>query len=307
MAGPIVVVGSMNLDLVAGAPHIPVPGETVLGHSFETFSGGKGGNQAVAAARLGAEVTMIGAVGEDAFGERLRGDLASAGVDVSSIESVEGPSGTALISRGNGGENSIIVVPGANAALTPAHVEKHLDRIAGAGMVLLQLEVPLETVECVARHAAESGAPVMLDPAPAQALPDALLRNLAWLTPNETEQAILLDGSDARVEDAAMLLLARGAKNVALKLGRNGVYIAGRGFQPQLVPGFAVDAVDTTAAGDVFNAAFAVALVEGQSAIDAARFASAAAAVSVTRRGSQASAPSRDEVMNLLESLAPVK
>lgn len=300
MTGPIIVVGSMNLDLVAGVAHIPVPGETVMSTSFETFSGGKGGNQAAAAARLGAEVVMIGATGEDDFGERLRNDLISAGVDVSCVEIVPGPSGLALIARGATGENAIVVAPGANTALTPALVERHAHRLAGASMILLQLEIPMETVQYVAERAAETHTPVMLDPAPAQALPPGLLRLTRWLTPNETERDLLLGEHLALPERAAELLLERGANNVALKLGSNGAYLAGADCPSQSIPGFCVEAVDTTAAGDVFNAALAVGLVQGLPAPEAGRFAAAAAAIAVTRRGSQAAIPARGEVQELL-------
>lgn len=303
MSKSIVVVGSLNIDLVAGALRIPVPGETILGSSFDIFSGGKGGNQAVAAARLGATVAMIGAVGKDTFGETLRGELSSAGVDISAVETVEGPSGTALISRGSKGENSIIVVPGANGRVTPQLAETNRKRIADASIVLVQLETPVDTIVAVSDICATNNVPLILDPAPAQVLPDGLLQRTTWLTPNETEQGVLLGGTSDSVTEAAARLLDLGPRNVVLKLGSKGAYLAGRDVVPQQISGFAVQAVDTTAAGDVFNAAFAVALSEGQDPASAARFASAAAAISVTRRGAQLSVPNRDEVLQLLGSI----
>lgn len=300
MQKPIVVVGSINLDLVASAPRIPAPGETLIGSGFETFSGGKGANQAVAAARLGAPAAIIGAVGSDSFGESLRLDLRAAGVNTDCVEVVPGSSGTALISRSGHGENSIIVVPAANSALRPDHIKNHSRILAGAGMILIQLEIPIDTVEYTVRKAVELGVPVMLDPAPALNLPRALIEQITWLTPNESEQFILLNENVVEPPKAARLLLARGPKNVALKLGEQGVYLAGADCKEQLIPGFPVKAVDTTAAGDVFNAAFAVALVEGHSPCRAGRFAAAAAAIAVTRPGAQASCPTRKEVFGLL-------
>lgn len=300
MRKPIVIVGSINLDFVVSALRIPLPGETLIGSTFETFSGGKGANQAVAAARLGASTSIIGAVGSDSFGESLRRGLRTSGINVDSVETVPHSSGAALISRDSRGENSIIVVPAANAALRPEHIEKHASMLAGAGMVLVQLEIPLDTVEYTVRKAAELGVPVMLDPAPAQELPSAILGRLAWLTPNESEQRILLGEKVADPRGAAMRLLARGPRNVALKLGEHGAYLAGADCGEKFIPSFPVKAVDTTAAGDVFNAAFAVSLMEGQSPWHAARFAVAASAIAVTRLGAQPSAPTRMEVLDLL-------
>lgn len=305
MQKPIVVVGSINLDLVVSAPYIPAPGETILGTDFETFFGGKGANQAVAAARLGAPTMMIGAVGSDAAGDQLLRGLKQAGVDTAAIAVVPGSSGTALITRGSRGENSIIVVPGANAAVMPEHIDRHLDLLTGAAMILLQLEIPMETVAYAAHKASEMNVPVMLDPAPARAIPEAVMRKLAWLTPNETEQQILLNRGEIEPEDAARMLLAAGVRNVALKLGSQGVYLSGNESDAQRIAAFPVEAVDTTAAGDVFNAAFAVGLTEAMPAAVAARFASAAAAISVTRPGAQASTPTRAEVQNFLSMQIP--
>ncbi len=294
------VVGSINLDLVASADRIPQVGETVTGRSFTTFFGGKGANQAVAVARLGYPVSMVGSVGDDAFGTQLRNGLEQAGVDTKFVGTVAGSSGTALITTGPNGENSIVVVPGANGQLTPQVLERAAPVLKQAGFILAQLEIPLETVEYLAEFAERHQIPFMLDPAPARELPESLLRKVSWLTPNETEtQGLLrteLHDDEQRAHAAADQLCSRGVKNVVLKLGSRGCLIA-RGSQPkQRVPAFTVDAVDTTAAGDAFNAGLAVGLLRGYSALDSAVFASAVAAISVTRPGAQPSMPSGDEV-----------
>jgi len=296
----ICVVGSINQDLVASVPHIPMPGETLLGTGFAGFSGGKGANQAYAAAKLGARTAMIGAVGDDAYGSALIANLSSVGVDVSGVRQEEGSSGLALIAHAPGGENSIVVIPGANGKVSPAQLDTQMSQIRRAGMVLAQLEIPMETIEHLAQMTMVAGVSFMLDPAPAQRLSEDLMRAITWLTPNETEQRILLDVDRTEPEKAARRLLETGVRNVALKLGARGIYLAGADCKTGYVPGFAVEAVDTTAAGDVFNAAFAVALGRGMTAVEAARFGTAAAAISVTRRGAQSSAPTLAEVESLL-------
>jgi ribokinase len=292
---PIVVAGSINMDLVARTPRIPLAGETIIGSGFETTPGGKGANQAVAVARLGHPVTIVGMVGEDVFGDALLENLASAGVDVALVARVSGPSGVAQIQVADRGENSIVVVPGANGLVEPAYIYQHERIIRDAGMVLCQLELPIETVSHTLEMCAGFGVPVMLDPAPAAPLPDSTWSNVTWVTPNESEAAFYT-GKDLSVENRAKHLLARGLKAVVLKRGREGCYIATADGNADRVPAFAVDAVDTVGAGDCFNGAFAVALLEGLDPLGAARFASAAAAISVTRRGAQASMPSRSEV-----------
>src|ERR1035441_7429305 len=192
MQKPIVVVGSINLDLVVGADRIPQVGETVIGKTFNTFYGGKGANQAVAVAKLGYPVSMVGNVGSDALGTQLRNGLKDAGVNTAYVNTVEGPSGVALITTGRGGENSIVVVPGANGCLTPKLLEKAETILERAGFLLAQLEIPLETVEYLAQFAERHDIPLMLDPTPARELPRALLRRLTWITPNETETQELL-------------------------------------------------------------------------------------------------------------------
>lgn len=305
MQKPIVVVGSINLDLVVGADRIPQVGETIIGNSFNTFYGGKGANQAVAAAKLGYPVSMVGNVGNDAFGTQLRNGLEAVGVDVAYVNTVEGPSGVALITTGLRGENSIVVVPGANGHLTPKLLEKAAPVLERAGFLLAQLEIPLETVDYLAQFAERHNIPVMLDPAPARELSGNLLRRVSWLTPNETETQELLrtniENGDQGSYAAADRLLACGVKNVLLKLGSRGCVIAEGILPKERVPAFPVHAVDTTAAGDAFNAGFAVGLLRAYSATRSAVFASAVAAISVTRPGAQPSMPSGDEVEKFLQ------
>jgi ribokinase len=303
---PIVVVGSINIDLVARTPRIPVAGETVSGLDFQTFFGGKGANQAVAAARLGAPVSLIGQLGDDAFASQLRSGLEEAGVDTNAVGEVPGPSGVALISSDEEGENSIIVVAGANGHLTSDLLDQQENLIRNAAIVLTQLEIPLGTVLHLAELTSRHNVPLVLDPAPARSLPDSLLRCVDWLTPNETETAALLETEFASPDEAATALLERGVRNVILKLGARGCYLATGDGRRQQVPGCKVNAVDTTGAGDAFNAAFAVALSGGQDAFASAAWATAVAALSVTRYGAQASMPSHEEVerfLGLTESL----
>ena len=300
---PIVIVGSVTMDLVTRARQIPRIGETLIGTSFETTPGGKGANQAVAAARLGYPVKMVGMVGDDAYGPALLENLARAGVDTAAMEQVSGASGLAPIFLAESGENAIIVVPGANGKMDSAAVDRHSALIRSAGMVLCQLELPMQTVSHVLALCAEAGVPVMLDPAPAAPLPDQFWSQVAWFTPNETEAAYYLN-HESKPEDAAKQLLARGLRGVALKRGGEGAYVAVAGGKAAWVRPFPVEAVDTVGAGDCFNGAFAVALMENKDPWTAARFASAAAAISVTRRGAQASMPNRADVESFLAARA---
>jgi ribokinase len=302
---PIVVVGSINTDLVAGAARLPLAGETVLGSSFEIHPGGKGANQAVAVSRLGYPVQLIGKVGADEFGEQSRSYLQSAGVDVSAVEVDPGTSGVAMIAVSSGGDNSIIVVPGANGHVSPEFIDVHLEMIRGAGIVLTQLEIPIETVQHLAELCWREGIPLMLDPAPAQNLPSSVLRRLQWFTPNETEAAFFAaqsvnGGESLQPAQIADTLLAAGIRGVILKMGPRGSYLASAHGLARMIPPYHVTAVDTTAAGDAFNGAFATALMLDMRAETAAQFASAAAAISVTRRGAQPSMPGRDEVTRLV-------
>ena len=300
MRGAITVVGSLNMDFVVQVERLPRPGETVLGGRFATQPGGKGANQACAAARLGGRVRMVGRVGDDGFGVELRRNLEADGVDTRGVQvSAALPSGVALIFVDASGQNQIVVAAGANQTLTRSDVD---EAIAGAseGFLLLQLESPLETIEHAAALGARRGLGVVLDPAPARALPDTLLANVSCLTPNESEALTLLGrpGSVVSLAEApgvARALLERGPRAVVLKLGALGAY-ADAGSGGRHFPAARVDALDATAAGDTFNGAFAVALAEGRPFADAVAFANAAAALSVTRLGAQASIPSRSEV-----------
>ena len=296
---PIVVVGSINVDLVARTPRIALPGETLIGTGFETTPGGKGSNQAVAAARLGYPVAIVGMVGEDVFGQSLLDNLKGAGVDTSAVARVSGPSGVAQIQVAATGANSIIVVPGANGKVDSEYVDHHAALIRSAGMVLCQLELPIATILHTLEICAAANIPVMLDPAPAAPLPDSVWPRITWFTPNETEAAFYLQGvSDP--EHAAQQLLAKGLKGVVLKRGPEGAFVALPDKTSTWVCPFPVKAIDTVGAGDCFNGAFAVALLQGNDPLQAAQFANAAAAISVTRRGAQASMPSRAEVVALL-------
>jgi len=299
----ILVVGSLNMDLVAFAPRIPVAGETLTGHTFLSVPGGKGANQAYAAARLGARVAILGRVGADDLGRQLRENLASSGCDVNGVlVTKDCTTGIALIFVADSGQNSIVIVAGANGKLSPEDVAEAANRFDGAAYVLLQLESPLATVVAAARAARRAGARVILDPAPApsSALPAELLANVDILTPNETEAAILAGVSPRRLNpqeafDVAWRLRATGPPAVIVKLGEQGVALV-TADGSQVLPAPKVNAVDTTAAGDVFNAALAVALSEGAEIASACQFANRAAALSVTRRGAQSAAPSRAEL-----------
>ncbi|HEY4048606.1 MAG TPA: ribokinase [Acidobacteriaceae bacterium] len=307
---PIVVVGSINTDLVASSARLPVAGETVLGSSFQIHPGGKGANQAVAVSRLDYPVQLIGKVGADQFGEQSKSYLRSAGVDVSAVEVDAGTSGVAMIAVSPLGDNSIIVVPGANAHVSPDFIDAHLEMIRRAGIVLTQLEIPIETVQHLAELCWREGIPLMLDPAPAQDLPARVLSRLQWFTPNETEATFFAaqsmdDGNPSQPATVADTLLAAGIHGVVLKMGSRGSYLACANGVAQLIPPYRVTAVDTTAAGDSFNGAFATALMLDMHEASAAQFASAAAAISVTRRGAQPSMPSWDEVRRLHASQQP--
>jgi ribokinase len=303
----IVVVGSLNMDFVVGVDRLPALGETVLGRDFQMIPGGKGANQACAAARLGTgsvQVRMVGRVGYDTFGDHLKASLSAAGVDVSSVHATRShATGVALIPVDSSGQNSIVVAPGANHALVASETEVVL---RGARLALFQLESPLDTVMAALRIARQEGARTILDPAPAQPLPAELLANVDILTPNESEASFLLHlplrriaSSDA--PEIARSLRQRGPAAVILKLGDQGCFYSD-GQTEIHSPAFPVTARDATAAGDVFNAGLAVALAEDRPIAEALRFANAAASISVTRLGAQASVPSRAEVDQLLQN-----
>ena len=301
MSGRIVVVGSLNADLVVRVERFPAPGETVAGRDFSLFPGGKGANQACAVARLGGRACMIGAVGDDAYGTLLTASLAGAGVDTSGIRRREAtPTGVAVITLDASGQNQIVLAAGANGALAPEDVAGQERLFAGAAAVLVQQEVPLATVESAMALGRRAGARVVLDPAPAVAGSEVLLPLADYVTPNESELAALAgaEGPARSLEEAARqsrLLLSRGARCVVAKLGARGAHLVGADRETTW-PAAPVAAVDTTAAGDVWNGAFAVALAEGRSENEAGAFACAAAALSVTRPGAQPSMPTRAEL-----------
>ena len=304
----IVVVGSLNMDFVVSVTNLPSPGETVLGRNFQMLPGGKGANQACAAGRLAPDshrVRMIGRVGQDVFGDQLKASLSAAGVDVSSVHASRSqPTGVAFISVESSGQNSIVVASGANMDLAAGDVESMRRVFQNARVALFQLETPLDTVAAALKLARQEGLVTILDPAPAQPLTDDLLSQVDILTPNEGEALGLLGEPVRRLtpEEAAPIaahLRQRGPRTVIVKLGDHGCF-ADDGVRAQHYPGFQVTAIDSTAAGDTFNAALAVALAEGQDLPAAIRLANAAAAISVTRHGAQASAPGRAEVDALL-------
>jgi len=295
----IIVIGSSNTDMIIRAERIPKPGETILGGRFLTAHGGKGANQAVAAARAGGEVTFVARVGSDVFGDQAIDAWRSDGISVEHVSrDTTAPSGVALIFVSKEGENSIAVAPGANGKLSVADVRAARDAMALAKVCVMQLETPLATVEAAAKTAAELGLLVILNPAPARALPARLLKKISVLTPNESE-AELLTGIAVRdvasAKKAAAALLGKGVRIVVLTLGPRGALIADKDGS-RMIPGFKVKSVDTTAAGDVFNGALAVALAENKTLDAAVRFANAAAALSVTKAGAQPSAPVRGAI-----------
>ena len=306
----IVVVGSLNMDFVVTVDCLPAPGETVLGRGFQMIPGGKGANQACAAAKLGGpagSVRMAGRVGYDLFADHLKASLSAAGVDVTAIHATRAqPTGVALIWVDRRGQNSIVVASGANHELLPVDVAALRPIFRGARFVLFQLETPLDTVARALEAAREEGARTVLDPAPAQPLPKELLARVDVLTPNESEACRLLGRPVERLspEEAPALageLRNLGPETIVLKLGEHGCYCLSAALE-KFVPGFPVEVRDTTAAGDTFNAALTVALAEGRLLEDALRFANAAAAISVTRLGAQASVPGRSEVEEFLRS-----
>lgn len=296
---PIVVIGSINTDMIVSADSLPRPGETVLGDSFLMTGGGKGANQAVAAARLGGEVMLVGSLGRDLFGDAAKASLLAETIDCHHLhqDSVKA-SGVALISVDSQGENQIVVAPGANSTLSEQHIDKALAAVPEHAVVLLQLEIPLATVAHAIKLAAANNCRIILDPAPAQSLADEILNELFLITPNQTE-AEVLTGITVRDEESALQaarsLLDRGPENVAVTMGANGVLLASK-ENHQKIPAQPVQPVDSTAAGDCFNGAVAYALSNGNDLVQAVRFACRAAAVSVTRKGAQNSMPRSNEL-----------
>ena len=303
MSAQILVIGSSNTDMVVKADRLPAPGETVIGGTFLMNAGGKGANQAVGAARLitsaDSRVTFVAKVGADIFGQQAVSGFRAEGINTNYIlTDTDHPSGVALINVDAAGENCITVAPGANAHLQPNETDAALQAVDADSLVLLQLEIPLPTVEHAVEQAASRGLRVILNPAPARALPSSLFPNLFLITPNETE-AELLTGirvTDVQsAEQAALTLHEMGVSNVVITLGAKGAYLH-TGSEGQLITTATVEAVDSTAAGDCFNGALAVGLSEGQSLPDAIAFACKAASISVTRMGAQASMPHRNEL-----------
>ena len=303
MAPRIAVAGSLNMDLVVRSPRIPRPGETIIGGEYRHVPGGKGANQAVAAARLGAQVAMAGRLGRDAFGDQLRSNLATGGVDTSFVLQDAGiATGVALIVVDDAGQNSIVVAPGANMRLSPADIDAAAQAIAGADALLLQLESPLDAVIRAAEVAHDHGVTVILNPAPARPLPPHLLALVDVLIPNESEAALLTGlpvDSQSEAEEAAAALLHLGTGAAVLTLGARGALLAREGHC-QIATAFPVQPLDTTAAGDAFVAGFAVALAEGATMGDAVRWGNAAGALATTQHGAQPSLPSRAAVEQLL-------
>lgn len=294
MAGPrVVVVGSANMDLVGTGARLPKPGETVLGHEFVMVPGGKGANQAIAAARAGASCTFLGALGSDSFGVTLKARLESSGVDTALTRISYGASGVAIVMVDDPGENSIMVLPGANSSFLGLH-DDEVGAIQGADVLLLQLEIPLETVTAAARAARAAGTRVVLNAAPSMPLPGDLLDVTDLIVLNEVEQQDL--AGVGREEPGALL---RSVPRVVLTVGSDGAWYVERGHDPVHIPAYAVETVDSTAAGDAFVGALAVAWGEGRDLIDAVRWANAAGAVCVRRLGSSVSLPSRADIDEL--------
>ncbi|MBV8553336.1 MAG: ribokinase [Acidobacteriaceae bacterium] len=304
----VLVLGSLNIDLVQRVGRMPLPGETLRGEDLRIFVGGKGANQACAAALLGMKAEMAGMVGDDVFASRLIGELQGAGVDTRAVQTSEKPSGSATILVLPGGENVIVISPGANADVSIEAALSAVERLGTGDFLLCQLEIPLPAVAAALKAAHRNQVSTILDPAPGQTLPDDLFPAISILTPNQREAGLLLGRSEpvrtlADAEAAAKELLARGSQTVIVKMGSDGCVAANAG-EVFHAPGFSMDAVDTTAAGDTFNGALCVALSEGRSLRDAARFANAAAALSVTRSGAISAIPARAEVEEFLAACA---
>jgi len=296
----ILVVGSINMDLVVRVPHAPVPGETVLGGDFETFPGGKGANQAVAASRMGAAVTLVGRVGKDNFGDTLIQGLVENKIKTTHvIKDSHAATGIAMIAVAADGENLIVVASGANLLVSAEDVNNARSLMRETDLLLVQLECPLESVTAAIELAKAYDVPVVLNPAPAQPLTEAVLRNIDYLTPNENELEVLTGESE--IEAGISKLLKMGVKNLIITLGANGARVVS-GDIDQHLPAYEITSVDTTAAGDAFNGALAVALAEGELLLKAVQSGIAAGALAATIHGAQPSLPSRDAVENFIDN-----
>ena len=300
----IVVFGSINMDLVARTPRLPSAGETLTGYSFSTVPGGKGANQAVACARLGAKTHMVGKVGGDVFGQALRANLESEGVDTTLVSTDrEVASGVAVIAVDDTGENNIIVIPGANGSIGESDLLRLDKALNQASILLMQLEIPLEMVLAAAKLAQQKNITVILDPAPARQLPDELYPVIDVLTPNETEAAMLVGfpvDDQGSAEKAAILLLEKGISRVIIKMSSKGAFSMDSNGR-QFYPAIPVKAIDTVAAGDAFNGAFAAALSEGKPFVEAVHWGLAGGASAVTKAGAQEAMPTREELLGLLD------
>lgn len=303
----LVVLGSVNADHVLQVPSFPRPGETLHGRNYQVIPGGKGANQAVAAARLKADIGFIACVGDDPFGVNIRESFKCDGINIGGVKmQADCPTGIAMIQVSDSGENSICISAEANAKLTAEAVEPELERIRQAEYLLMQLETPIDGIERAAQVAKEHDTKVILNPAPARELPESLLACIDIITPNETEAEVLTGvkvDDDASAKAAADVLHGKGIDTVMITLGAKGVYVSQNG-EGHIVPGFRVEATDTTAAGDTFNGAFVTGLMESMPLESAIKFAHAAAAISVTRFGAQTSIPTREEVDAFLKSHA---
>lgn len=303
MTQKLTVLGSINADHVISVPHFAKPGETLTGSNYHIAYGGKGANQAVAAARSGAKVNFIGCIGDDDIGTAMKQAFTQDGINTQSIVTVNGQTtGIAMIQVADNGENCIVISAGANACLDEAIVKNFAPEIISSGYLLMQLETPLNAVIQAAKLAKANRTKVILNPAPARPLPDELLKNVDVITPNETEAEILtgitvIDEQSAA--ESARAFHAKGIPTVLITLGAKGVYVSQNG-NGEIIAGFRVQALDTTAAGDTFNGAFVTALLEDKSLAEAIRFAHAAAAISVTQKGAQSSIPNRMETLTFL-------
>ena len=299
--GKILVIGSLNIDMVMKVDHMPTAGETILCDGMKLVAGGKGANQACAAGRLGTDVTMLGAIGNDSHGEMQRDSLQRSGVDVSGLITKERVStGTAFITVNKEGNNSIVVVQGANAQFTPEDIEAHRDLLEECEIVILQLEIPMDTVLYAMKLARTLGKTVILDPAPVpEHFPEELYQYVDIIKPNESELSRLTGIADTQnhLEEAVQIVKDHGVKNVLVTLGGDGVYLDTENESPVHIPAKKVEVVDTTAAGDSFTAALAAMLLEGKTLKEAAEFANQVSAIVVTREGAQDSIPTLQEVL----------
>lgn len=302
----LTVLGSINADHVIQVPHFPQPGETLSGQNYHIVYGGKGANQAVAAARLGAKVDFIACIGEDKIGLEMKQAFQKDGINTDSIATIQSETtGIAMIQVADSGENSIVISAGANAHLTTYIVDKFKQKILDADALLMQLETPLDAIIYATKIAKQAGKHTVLNPAPAKALPDELLAQLTMITPNETEAEVLTGVKvvdEQSAAQAAAVFHQKGVAIVLITLGAKGVFISHNALQ-KIIPGFRVQAKDTTAAGDTFNGALVTALLEQKSLEEAIQFAHAAAAISVTRFGAQTSIPSRQETLDFLANI----